>query len=132
MASIDPKPRDLKLLTKVEEVKCGVGPVFFFLVFGFWVWVGHRRFQALEAIMFRLATPLRSNARLLLNRNHRLSTASAESAMVENSAAYDGAVQAMHWASGISVLGTFAFVQLAQNTKDKKAKMSYMCKSFMH
>ena len=79
--------------------------------------------------MFRVATPLRYNARLLLNRNHRLSTASAESAMVEH---YDGAVQAMHWASGISVLGTFAFVQLAQNTKDKKAKMSYMCKSFMH
>ena len=35
----------------------------------------------------------------------------------------------LHWLSGGSVLGCFAYVNLAQNTKDKDAKMKYM---FMH
>lgn len=39
---------------------------------------------------------------------------------------YKGAVQAMHWSMGTCILGCFGFVQLAQNTKDKKLKMDYM------
>jgi cytochrome b561 len=44
-------------------------------------------------------------------------------------AAYGGGVKMLHWLSGGSVLGCFAYVNLAQNTKDKDAKMNYM---FMH
>ena len=42
---------------------------------------------------------------------------------------YQGTVQAMHWAMGGSVLGAFAYVNLAQQTKDKEKKMDYM---FIH
>ena len=44
-------------------------------------------------------------------------------------ASYAGAVQAMHWAMGGSVIGCFAYVNLAQQTKDKQKKMDYM---FIH
>jgi 1,2-dihydroxy-3-keto-5-methylthiopentene dioxygenase len=45
---------------------------------------------------------------------------------IEAARPYSGMVQALHWSMGSAVLGCFAFVQLAQNTKDKKDKGNYM------
>jgi cytochrome b561 len=58
----------------------------------------------------------------------RRAMSTAESAPTSSSS-YTTAVQAMHWAMGVSVLGTFAFVNMAQQTTDKKKKMDYM---FIH
>ena len=55
-----------------------------------------------------------------------LSTAAAPA---EPLVAYPLAVQGLHWAMGGSVLGCFAYVNLAQQTEDKKKKMDYM---FIH
>jgi cytochrome b561 len=49
--------------------------------------------------------------------------------MPEAPAAYSGGVKVIHWLSGGSVVGCFAYVNLAQNTTDKDAKMNYM---FLH
>lgn len=67
----------------------------------------------------RMNTTLRSTGR-------SLSTASAEAPA---GGQYSEAVKIMHWAMGLSTLGCFAFVNAAQQTEDKKAKMNYM---FIH
>jgi cytochrome b561 len=53
----------------------------------------------------------------------------AATPVLEAPTAYSGGVKVIHWLSGGSVLGCFAYVNLAQQTKDKDAKMSHM---FMH
>lgn len=39
---------------------------------------------------------------------------------------YSGGVKALHWLMGGATLGCFAFVNMAQQTEDKKLKMQYM------
>ncbi len=57
------------------------------------------------------------------------STAAEAPSTSSHGGSYSGAVQLMHWSMGGSVLGCFAYVNMAQQTKDKKLKMDYM---FMH
>ena len=56
-------------------------------------------------------------------------TAAGPSAVSHAPEAYSGAVQAMHWSMGGCVLGCFAYVNFAQQTKDKQLKTEYM---FIH
>jgi hypothetical protein len=53
----------------------------------------------------------------------------AESAHTHSSSSCTTAVQAIHWAMGVSVLGTLAFMNMTQQTTDEKKKMVYI---FIH
>ena len=50
------------------------------------------------------------------------STAAEAPSTSSHGGSYSGAVQLMHWSMGGSVLGCFAYVNMAQQTKDKKLK----------
>lgn len=68
-------------------------------------------------------------ARILAS-NFKVKAGFSSTAAVEAShGSYSGAVQLLHWTMGGSVLGCFAYVNMAQQEKDKKLKMDYM---FMH
>jgi cytochrome b561 len=71
----------------------------------------------------RLAVAVRSSAR------RTFSSAGAETPLAaEGIQSYSTGVKALHWAMGGATLGCFAFVNLAQQTKDKELKMDYMFK----
>jgi cytochrome b561 len=54
---------------------------------------------------------------------------SASAAVAAAPTKYPDVVQALHWAMGGSVLGTFVYVNLAQQATEKQKKMDYM---FIH
>ncbi len=63
------------------------------------------------------------------HRFQKFSTAAPAAPASALSETYPGAVKALHWAMGGSVLGCFAYVNLAQQTTDKQKKTEHM---FMH
>ena len=59
----------------------------------------------------------------------RLKSTMATEGAASAAASYAGSVKLMHWTMGGSVLGCFAYVNMAQQVTDKKLKMDYM---FLH